>query len=75
MGDSLDAEDQVGGSQEEANSPEQLEEEEVFCTMDHLVLRTDNLRGEKIQDLKKIFGVMIFCQVDPFTYRTPLLKL
>lgn len=45
-GDLLDGEGQVGGSQEEAKSPEPLEEEEVSCTLDHQVLGTYNLKGQ-----------------------------
>lgn len=45
--DLLDGEGQVGGSQEEeAKSPEPLEEEGVSCTLDHQALGTYNLKGE-----------------------------
>lgn len=43
-GDPLDGEDLVGGSQEEVKDPELLEEVEVSCTSDLLVLETYTLK-------------------------------
>lgn len=42
-GDPSDEEGRAGGSQEEANGPELLEEVEVSCTLDLLVLGTYSL--------------------------------
>lgn len=47
---------QEGESQEEAKGPELLEEVEVFCTWELLVLETYSLK-KRAMDSKKIFAI------------------
>lgn len=49
---------QEGESQEEAKGPELLEEVEVFCTWELLVLETYSLKKREM-DSKKIFATQI----------------
>lgn len=53
-----EGEHQEGESQEEAKGPELLEEVEVFCTWELLVLETYSLKKREM-DSKKIFATQI----------------
>lgn len=77
-GDSLDGEGQVGGSQEEAKSPELLEEGEVSCTSDHQVLGTYNLRERNaVKDMCRLVNIIstVFPKAVNKSNKTPICRM